>query len=408
MVLSIVLDRNESLERAAFDFQAQVRPQRPQKNVYVVSIDDRDYERVFGAESPLDPGKVLELIDAVAKGGPAVIGIDLETPQPAYAGLPDSVRGARIAWARNPSCSGSQESPVGCLPTDLVPGPAGGSGRPRAFAGVAGLAADADGALRRYTRNVRTREGTIPTFGTAALLAFGHLVEVNGGSGDAQRLIDYRGTAPQKVTASWVLANAESEGYQADGLFRGKIVLIGGTHSFSGDWHQTPLGWMPGVEVWAQVLETELAGKGAVPPNAIWLGILQFVLGLGLVLIFDQLRLEYAFYVSIVALPVASWLVSLVAFGSPRFWVYFFPILGLLLVQQLYDVAKQERDHGLTSPDAKPPDGGKAGRKPDGKRVLPGLFWRGMGLKQTREPGSEDPTLGSPEAAVPHGRVEIP
>jgi CHASE2 domain-containing sensor protein len=81
----------------------------------------------------------------------------------------------------------------------------------------------------------------------------------------------------------------------------------------------------------------------------LWVGVLQFAGALGLVLLFHFLPLRRALWAAVVAIPLGSLLCSLIAFRSPWFWIYFVPVLVLLLVQQLYDVAKEHRDTLLTA-----------------------------------------------------------
>jgi CHASE2 domain-containing sensor protein len=345
LVLSVWLDRNEEAEWAALDFQARLRPVARSSDVVVVRIDDADHDTIFGGVTPLDPAKVLRVVDAIARGHPRVIGVDLESGAAAYAAVPDSVRAVPVVWARNARCVGEDGNPVAsCAPERLQLAPVRGTPGPARQTGLALLSPDGDGTLRRYRQSLRTAQGPQPTFATALLQA----------SGDSlpparERLITYRPLPAQPLTASWVLANEPSPDYLGEaGVLRGKRVLLGGAHSATRDWHNTPLGLRAGVEVWAQVVDSELHGGGTVPPHPVWVGVLQFAAALGLVLLFHLLPLDRAVWAGIAAVPAGSVLCSIAAFGAPWFWLYFVPILVLLLVQQLYDVVKGYRDAQLT------------------------------------------------------------
>lgn len=344
--LSVLLDRNEAAEWAALDFQARLRPVARSSDVVVVRIDDADHDTIFGGVTPLDPAKVLRVVDAIARGGPKVIGVDLESGAPAYAAVPDSVRGVPVVWARNARCVDEAGNPAAaCAPERLQPGAARGTPEPTRQTGLALLTPDGDGTLRRYRQSLRTSTGVQPTFATALLRAGEDSLPPA-----RERLITYRPLPVQPLTASWVLANEASPDYLGQaGVLRGKRVLLGGAHSATRDWHNTPLGLRAGVEVWAQVVDSELRGGGTVPPHPGWVAVLQFAAALGLVLLFHLLPLDRAVWAGIIAVPVGSVLCSLAAFGAPWFWLYFVPILVLLLVQQLYDVAKGYRDALITA-----------------------------------------------------------
>lgn len=344
--MSVLLDRNEEAEWAALDFQARLRSAPGHSDVAVVRIDDVDHDTVFGGVAPLDPAKVIRVLQAIARGRPSVIGVDLESGAAAYSRVPDRIAGVPVVWARNARCVDERGDPsAACTPERLSPGRARGTEGVRRQTGLALLSPDGDGVLRRYRQSLRTAHGEQPTFATALVREAGRPLPPA-----RERLITYRRLPVQPLTVSWVLANEASPDYLGGhGVLRDKIVLLGAAHSATRDWHSTPLGLMAGVDVWAQVVESELGGGGTVPPHPVWVGVLQFAAALVLVLLFHVLPLERAVAAAVVAVPVSSVLCSLAAFGSPWFWMYFVPILLLLVVQQLYDVAKGYRDAMLTS-----------------------------------------------------------
>lgn len=346
LALSVLLDRNEAAEWAALDFQARLRSASAHSDVVVVRIDDVDHDTVFGGVAPLDPAKVIRVLQAIARGRPSAIGVDLESGAAAYSGVPDRIAGVPVVWARNARCRDHRGEPsAACTPERLSPERARGAEGLARQTGLALLSPDADGVLRRYRQSLRTAQGEQPTFATALVRGAGRPLPPA-----RQRLITYRPLPVQPLTVSWVLANQASPDYLGDGgVLRGKIVLLGAAHSATRDWHSTPLGLMAGVDVWAQVVESELRGGGPVPPHPLWLGVLQFAAALGLVLLFHFFPLERAVAALVVAVPAGAVLCSLAAFRSPWFWMYFVPILLLLVIQQLYDLAKGYRDGLLTT-----------------------------------------------------------
>ena len=97
---------------------------------------------------------------------------------------------------------------------------------------------------------------------------------------------------------------------------------------------------MNGVDVLAFATETELQGGGLRPAPRLAIVLLQIFDGFLLLLLFQQLPLRKAVFVSLVAVPVLSLICSLLAFRSVAFWAYFAPILIAVLAQQLYDHGK--------------------------------------------------------------------
>src|SRR5436309_8694376 len=83
-------------------FVASAAP--PQSDTAViVDISDDDYREMFNARSPLDPTKLAQIIDDVAKSNPAVIAVDVSTSDSSDADLLKRFRAAPvpIVWARD-------------------------------------------------------------------------------------------------------------------------------------------------------------------------------------------------------------------------------------------------------------------------------------------------------------------
>jgi hypothetical protein len=133
-------------------------------------------------------------------------------------------------------------------------------------------------------------------------------------------------------------------------------VLLGGSFWQARDHHVTPVGDLSGVEVLAQILETELEGGGPRGPKTWELFVIQCLAGFGIVAAFHRRGLKSAvglsLGVSALAAPVASFFV----FRTWTLWFYFLPALGAWLVQQLYDKAKEYRDELLLGSVTAPSD----------------------------------------------------
>src|SRR3954451_7825925 len=57
-------------ETITLDAEARLNTPPGNSSVAIVNIVDADYENLFNATSPLNPDKLRELIDAIAKGHP--------------------------------------------------------------------------------------------------------------------------------------------------------------------------------------------------------------------------------------------------------------------------------------------------------------------------------------------------
>lgn len=395
------------LESVALDAQMRFNRPREESQVAVVQITDSDYQTIFGAKSPLDPVQVHRLLAAVAEERPSVIGVDLDTSDASFADFQIPADWPTVVWGRVALARGGGKlQPLGVL-GGRRPQPCSGivamqldrdgvlRHYRRAFPGQAlcdpQACRPADGTAPPEGRRLcETDACPLPSFAWAVLQAhsaaggeftperFGAL-KASADEGDelavsfaAERRPepagadcapaaaegageDYQLSRRLQLTASEVLAN-EAEAGRARGEgereeyrpLKGKIVLVGGTYSsYARDEHRTPLGMMAGVEVIAQVLETELEGGGLPPPN--WLIVVALLLfdNLLLVLIFKGFGHSpvRTLAVSVAAVLLVALFCSAAAFRTPRFWVYFVPVLFVALILELYDHAKDYRDH---------------------------------------------------------------
>ncbi|MET0626218.1 MAG: CHASE2 domain-containing protein [Pyrinomonadaceae bacterium] len=397
-----------NVESVALDAQMRFNRPREGSQVALVTIDDDDYRTLFNARSPLDREQLRNILAAIARERPSVIGVDLDTSDPAYAGFEVPADWPTVVWGRV-----GRAQAEGKL---RLSGVLGGR-EPPACSGVVAMRLDDDGVARHYRREflekdlcdpATCRAGAgrddaaaraeklcevtscpLPAFPWAVLQAhsavskeftredFRKLKDATRDGGELA--VRFAGPAEQtqtpagdcadahapaesqsrtlkagqriQLTAGEILHNAEAASAQPrPDEFRpleGKIVLLGGTYSsYFRDEHRTPLGVMPGVELLAQVVETELEGGGLPEPN---------LLAVGLLLLFDNILLAVVFKhfhdrpvrtlaLSAVVILAFAVLCSLAAFRTPRLWVYFIPVLLVALILELYDHAKDYRD----------------------------------------------------------------
>jgi CHASE2 domain-containing sensor protein len=346
LAFSFFLEREDAPAETALAIEAMAAEPRIPSRVKVVRIDSADFHSsLFGARNPVDTTAIVEVIRAIAAARPAVIGIDIESSSSAYAALGDSVAGVPLVWARETRCPGKSRST--CEPHERIPQRAAGLDEPGPEqAGFIMHTLENNGSVQRYERVLKTARGTFPTFSTAVLERAGTPVDTSGGF----RLIRYRRTTnPDSMfTARWVLDAARGDGAERLGVFRGRIVLLGGAFLEARDSHLTPLGELAGVELLAQILETELEGGGPPPPTTLQFFIIQFMAGLGIVAIFHFCReLKSAFLLALGLCVVATPVASLILFRTPGMWFYFLPAVCVWMIQQLYDEAKSYRDERL-------------------------------------------------------------
>src|SRR5437899_2606073 len=69
----------EGLEATVLDTMLRGRARAAWDDVFIVEITEDDYKTFFKSASPLDPDRLVELIDAVLSGSPGAVGVDIDT-----------------------------------------------------------------------------------------------------------------------------------------------------------------------------------------------------------------------------------------------------------------------------------------------------------------------------------------
>jgi CHASE2 domain-containing sensor protein len=311
--------------------------------VAIVDIDDEDYRDLFGSTSPLNPERLQELITEIAKGDPAVIGIDIDTSSSQFATKFDVQNwGPQIVWERE--LREVPESVAGfdnLEPLDIL----GGQKNINPVKNSSGLPLLIDDAedkvTRRYRRSIRTRIGILPSFPFAIARAYlQNKPEAIAKLEDSQqdlliRYSGYRGGPYRLFLPARKIAGL-SEHWPESSPFTGKIVLLGGSY-LGQDKHDTPIGQLTGVEVMANVIETELAGGGEKPPSRTLLFLLELFEAFVLILLFHVLRFRLALVWSILVIPAMAISCSKLAYGDTGHFAQLAFILLGLLVFELYE-----------------------------------------------------------------------
>lgn len=351
VVLTVIMVRTDTLrefESLGQDIQTRLAPPPAGDQVALVIIDDGDYRTLFNGTSPLDPRQLQTLLAAIAKAGPKVIGVDIDTSDRQFYGFQIAEWWPPTVWARAvyqfEAGAGQNPVPERPVPLDVL-----GGGAPRLNAERAGVPAliDVGNVTRFYQRLIETGDGPLPSFpwavATAADPTLARRREV-----DAEALMirfagDAEGSHRTELSALQVLRFAGEEWWQRDSPLKGKVVLLGGSYTGAErqDQSDTPLGGMYGVRILASVVETELGGGGIKRPGELALLPLWALQGLALVLVFSlyPLRKEPVrnLAAALLLLPLTAVVCSLIASRSLAYWSYFIPMGAGVLAYQLLD-----------------------------------------------------------------------
>ena len=329
------------LERVTYDIVAQLPLGNAKPSpVVLVLIEDQDYQVWFNNSSPLvydgknnQGGNLKKLIDKIAGAKPAVIGVDIDTSDPRFANLYVEHTDVPIVWEQEIREGGGRNVPVneaGEIPV------LGGRTLPANSTGVPFFPSDQDGVIRFYART-KAPEGTV-SLPWAILKAWGRCRPV---SDDKRRLILY--SNPSQVSrARFSMATVLAmQINKEENPFDGKVVMIGG--SFLGlDRHETPMGEMLGVELLANVIETDIRTecKGGPAKLSEWAAlVLLFFQNLIFVIVlrdwksWSAKRWVFAFFVIVGGVWVVAHFRNVLAV-----WSFVTPLASLFVLEILQKV----------------------------------------------------------------------
>jgi len=328
-----------NLQTTILDTQMRLDAPLQKSPVVIVNINQQDFADFFNGQSrPLNPARLQELVTAISKGNPCVIGVDIDTSFSQFKEKDFEVRSdwSNIVWVRETEDvpRSINEAPV---PLNVL------GGRPdfESHSGLALLIQDPSGITRRYKRLIETTSGPLPSFAWAVFqqsrkcsgIVFPELPEkVNS----KPLLIKYsrpEGVGRDIFAASHIVHSAEDPNWPDNNLIKNKIVLIGGTY-LGEDRHATPLGELSGVEINANVIETELRGGGSESPGFLPVALLSLFDGLLVIGLFHIFPWRQALLFSVPAIIVLSLLCSLLTFWSLAQWPLFaLVMIGVMLAE---------------------------------------------------------------------------
>ncbi|MPS49351.1 MAG: CHASE2 domain-containing protein [Methylobacillus sp.] len=234
--------------------------------VIIVAIDD-DSITTLG-RWPWRRSLHAELVNRISEQQPAAIGLDILFSE---ADLQHPEDDRLLAQAIRQS--GVITLPVvfnqmGQIPYVQVPAPM--LAQEAASLGHVHIKVDDDGVVRSALMWQSTGQEQYPHFSTAILIAAGHPHQSTALKQPDAQLIPYAGNQGYFPRISY---RDVIEGRIPDEMFKDKLVLVGATATGIGDQYATPVSrdgqLMPGVEIIANILESQLSGR-TISPAAPW------------------------------------------------------------------------------------------------------------------------------------------
>lgn len=358
----------KGFETTVFDAWFHVGRPQFRDNIVLVAIDQLDYRESYGSVSPLDPHPLSELLQKIAKAGPAVVAVDIDTSAPQFSDLPQLSAPSQpsrtpYVWAAGaaeylddgsiPAECGDGTTPPegvkcpdnsmpvkrsGCANGALIPFRiAGGKvSVPEENWGIAISEEDHDGVIRHIPTSYRTCSGAIPSFPMVIAEKYvGHSLRADGDNEDKAYFKRY---AFEKQFSSRYFSR---DHLGPDGL-KGKIVIVGGTYSEANDLHHTPMGIEPGMRIVASQVESLIDGS-RYSANEYLMLLVDILVGVILVFIHHYFSLGKALLLSLIAIPFLALTASLVVFTSTAFWADTMPVSISVLIHQFYEHAREYR-----------------------------------------------------------------
>jgi len=358
---------SSGVESRWIDAMGLIHRPAPTNQVVVVTVTDADFARedLFASVSPMDPKTLQRTFERIADHRPAVVAIDIQLqPVPhesgerldrrrqLYRSLANLVTTRSIRWI--------------LVRPDRVDAGAGGidpdvqsnwnalqqlaDASPKHLWWASPVMQDEEGLIRHMSFNEPASDEQ-----SSALTIFGATVETEARHEETLSinhhplLIRYTGAfglgtglTPNALGVGDLLAPEVAP--KGDTILTGKTVIVGGSHHAGRDYHWTPIGYLPAVQIWAEAVDT--FNRKDAPREPHWLVALLLETGVGIMGGWLMLRFNpmigYALTLLILA-PLTIGLASL-AFGTGLLFVNFLPsFLGVRLherIESWYEMRK--------------------------------------------------------------------
>ena len=245
----------ESLQARALDLLIYLQSPRQPSGLVIVAIDDAAFD-ALGRRQPLPRDYLARVLRGVTRAGAVVIGLDISL-RTASAPEDDRAMAAAIAGLEGRGdrlvVAGTSLPPTGPLADPAL--------QRIVVTSAPDVPVDADAVVRRAALRV----GGAPTFAAA-------VADVPVSDPNAVYRINFIGpagsflTIPSDAVAAIGDAGVDIAG---DNPLRGRTVLVGGTFVDGRDIHRTPYGFMPGVEIQANIVN--MLATGSLVRPAGWL-----------------------------------------------------------------------------------------------------------------------------------------
>ncbi len=358
-----------------------LRARQPESEIVLVVIDEEAFA-ALGERQPLPRRYLADLADFLMKSGARVVALDFVVRTATDPG--DDA--ALIAVSQRTATAGKGRLVFAAIARERQ-GPDGEryemerafSSALRAFFGFSNTPVGSDGIIRRMAPLLPAAGGGfVPSFALAALFGWNDggatalddalragttstlMLPVRSGEGrvatrdpislaalsDSAWRVDFAGPPGTFTTfPSGPLVQMARNGVQpGDGNpFRDKIVLIGATFAESRDFHPTPVGLMPGVEIQANMVHTLLARRVLQPPH--WVSNLALLVGVCVVVSALSLLLR-PLWVTLAGLVLVAALaaVSYEAYVRRGYWLDCVgPLFAMVVYLQLSRVVARRR-----------------------------------------------------------------
>lgn len=332
------------LQMISLDTRMRLDTPAEESDVVIVDITQQDFEQIFAGQTrPLNPDALRRVIAAIAEGQPCVVGVDIDTSFSQFKKFKISENMSNVVWARE-TAEIPESIDEKAVPLDVL---GGQNPEYNKKSGIPFLIDDAKKVPRFYTRLIKTTDGNLPSFAWAVFkegknrncggLNFPDLEET-----DDQFIISYsrgnKGAGRTKISASNILKFSENTDWRENNLIKNKIVLLGGTY-LNEDKSTTPLGEMSGVEITANVIESDLRG-GVKPPNFFSMALLQIFDGGLVIALFQIFSWRKAFLFSLPFILLLSLACSFFTYYSFSYWLVFAPVMIGVVLTELFDKVK--------------------------------------------------------------------
>jgi CHASE2 domain-containing sensor protein len=313
------------------------------KDIFVVLVTDDDYNSPdFKGASPLNPASLIKIIEAILKCDPKVLGVDFDTS--AWTDKQIDTGGVPVVWAREALGK----------PGKLTLGKALG-GTEDICSGVPAYFPDEDGFVREYEEYIEGAGGQY--YPSLALNLAEVYKDPNGGSACRHQtsqlgkgnsvepqLINFLGQnyAFDHLSSEALVQLANSPAWLSSNPLKGKIVLLGGSYRAARDAYPTPFGYLDGVDIIANTVQSRLPGS-ALNQGPQWLTIFGYLEGVVLLAGLYFVPKNWSLLITVLTGPIYALAINWLAFQWAGAFISFVPCLVGIFVHQVITHIKAYR-----------------------------------------------------------------